>query len=148
MDYQEGNTLQSEPWAEQVSAGRPTLIKGIGGWSAETGVQPSVVRGARAWFIIQTVLSALMILPFALMTAAQAPGMHDNAAPMLIVLILNMAACATTVYLINRRDQAAWTWALVLAALSLTSIPIGMAVGIYILNSWFKPETKAWFGRY
>ncbi|MDQ2730266.1 MAG: hypothetical protein M3Y56_01290 [Armatimonadota bacterium] len=146
MEYQQSHVFQDEPWPAQVSAGRPTLIQGIGNWAGETGVQPPVVRGARAWFMVQAVLSALMIVPFAVISAT--PDSFNNPAPMVFALIITLIASVTTIRLIDRRAKSAWTWSLALAAFSLTSFPIGMAVGAYILSSWFKPETKAWFGKY
>jgi len=42
--------------------------------------------------------------------------------------------------------QAAWTVQMVMSILGLIGFPIGTLINGVILASWFKPETKEWFG--
>jgi hypothetical protein len=43
--------------------------------------------------------------------------------------------------------SAAWTVQLVASVVGLLAFPLGTLIHGYILSQWFKPETKAWFGR-
>lgn len=43
--------------------------------------------------------------------------------------------------------HSGWIIQLIVSVLGLLWFPIGTAINTYILSQWFKPETKAWFGK-
>lgn len=42
---------------------------------------------------------------------------------------------------------AAWPAQIAASCLGLLGFPLGTLIHGYVLSQWFKPETKAWFGR-
>jgi uncharacterized membrane protein YeaQ/YmgE (transglycosylase-associated protein family) len=42
---------------------------------------------------------------------------------------------------------AAWTVQIIVSVIGLLFFPFWTLVNIYVLSQWFKPETKAWFGK-
>lgn len=43
--------------------------------------------------------------------------------------------------------KPAWIIQIIISCLGLTGFPVGTLIHAYILSHWFKPETKAWFGK-
>ena len=64
-----------------------------------------------------------------------------------LVVIVTTAATALTTCIAGwcLRARQAWTYCLVIAALSLLSFPIGTALGVFTLIVLLRPEAKALF---
>ena len=107
-------------------------------------IAPLVVRG---WDYIVTWL-ALIILPFVMVA-----GFSDedsNTGEKIGGLIFVALIFAMFVWLnraLKNGKPAAWTAQIVVSVFGLLGFPLGTAVHAYILSQWFKPETKAWFGK-
>lgn len=65
----------------------------------------------------------------------------------LIVVALIFAMFAWLNRALKNGKPAAWTAQIVVSVFGLLGFPLGTAVHAYILSQWFKPETKAWFGK-
>jgi hypothetical protein len=70
----------------------------------------------------------------------------------MLIKVMAAAACAAffsvTIWLnrgLKTGAQAAWILQIVFSTLWLVAFPLWTIVNGYILTSWFKPETKAWF---
>jgi hypothetical protein len=48
---------------------------------------------------------------------------------------------------LKKGAPAAWVVQIIWSALGLLGFPLGTLIHGYILSQWFKPETKAWFGK-
>jgi len=119
---------------------------------------PSIVRG---WAYPLTWLG-IVILPLAMIGAGILIKTAGTTGILLMAFFL--ALFIADVWL-NRSFKkgvpAAWIVQIVLSGISVLSLPInllsrggnpiggmiGFAIHAYILSQWFKPETKAWFGR-
>ena len=66
---------------------------------------------------------------------------------LLTFYFLLFAASAWLRFALKKAVPAAWTVQLVLSCLGVLGFPIGTLIHGYILSQWFKPETKAWFGK-
>ena len=119
---------------------------------------PSIVRG---WAYPLTWLG-IVVLPFAMLGTMALISRAGIIAVLLLAFFV--ALFAADIWLnqnFKKGAPAAWVLQIVLSSLSVLSLPIslltrggnpiGSIVGFlihgYILSQWFKPETKAWFGR-
>ncbi len=119
---------------------------------------PSIVRG---WAYPLTWLG-IVILPFAILGTM---ALISRAGAMAILLLSFFVALFAADIWLNRNFKkgtpAAWTLQIVLSSLSIIGLPIslltrggnpiggvvGFLIHAYLLSQWFKPETKAWFGK-
>lgn len=105
---------------------------------------PGIVRG---WAYPLTWL-VLIVLPLALLGLF----FDDRRDPLERTVLLIFFAVMWGVNLWHNRAlksgaAAAWVTQIVLSILGLFGFPLGTFIHAYVLSQWFKPETKAWFGR-
>ena len=127
----DGNTPARTPMMSDVH---------LGDWQTA----PVVVKG---WVYPLTWL-ALVVLPIAMIAVLFMP--QQSSAERFGLFVLYAALFGFQLWInrgIKKGTPAIWTVQMILSILGLVGFPIGTLIHGYILSQWFKPETKAWFGR-
>ena len=92
------------------------------------GNAPVGVRNARALAWLGTLFTVGSTLAFL--------GFYSLLFPFYIWLLVGL----------KRGTKAAYYVQMILSIVGLIGFPIGTLINGYILATWFRPETKAWFG--
>ncbi|HEX8236489.1 MAG TPA: hypothetical protein VF600_11070 [Abditibacteriaceae bacterium] len=117
----------------------PALSSG-GDWKAA----PKIVKN----WAYQLTWLAIVLLPIVVIAAVFTSPMPAGEAAGLILFY--SVLWAVNIWLnrsLKKGAPAAWVTQIVISVLGLLAFPIGTLIHGYVLSQWFKPETKAWFGR-
>ena len=119
---------------------RPDLVINRSDWKSA----PPIVRG---WAYPLTWLN--IVATPVIMLASFADGNSVSAEKISLSVFLGLLFIFV-VWLnrvLKKGAPAAWNGQIVLSIIGLFGFPVGTLINVYILSQWFKPETKAWFGR-
>lgn len=123
-----------------VFAPEPTLLPQRGDWKSA----PGIVRG---WAYVVTWLNIIVTPLLAVVSLVDEKTDAIEKGIFVFVLALVWIFAIWLNRALKKGTPAGWTGQIIFSILGLLSFPIGTAIHGYILSQWFKPETKAWFGK-
>ena len=157
----------SDPFYTPPAPGKPSALNTPGenapGSYAPPGVAPvqrewkdapSIVKGGAyplAWLAI-VIIPLVMIAVLAGVSDDSGRGNLPGSDPVErgVYLVIFGVLLGINIWLnraLKRGASAAWVVQIIISVLGLLSFPVGTLIHGYLLSQWFKPETKAWFGR-
>ncbi len=105
---------------------------------------PDIVRrGTYLLTWLNIVFTPLIIL----ITFAGDKNSMDEKIGVLVLLAIVFVASIWLNRATKKGTPAAWTVQIIFSVIGLLGFPLGTIIHAYVLFNWFKPETKAWFGR-
>ncbi len=113
--------------------------------------EPPVVRDARGaaiLILVVCVLGALVMMGNAVLGDPNPSAPKGISAEAVALIYAGFGALYVWLFVgLKRRNPAAWRVQIAPAVLGLLAFPLGTILHASILTRWFKPGTRAWFGR-